>query len=519
MLAARRSLRDDTDGRNEVAERGLRGDVSVRTGLDPDHGGRPVSDSEPFRLLLIADFSARGSRGEVTDLAARAPKRVDRDDLDDVLAGLDARLHVHPHAGAEAIELRPRSLDDLHPDALWNELDVFAELRSLRRRLADPDTYEAARDELRGASDSTAPPEAAAGASPAPEPGGDLLDAAIAETSRAEGPSSLVDAVLRELVVPKLPDGAEQAELIATVDAAAADEMRAILADASFRRLEAAWRASQLLVRRLETDAQLQVWIFDASLEELVRDVATHADPRDTGLWRALFEGAASDDEPRFAAWAALDLACGARPAQIALLGRFARLAHAAATPLLASARSDLAGSPAWVDADHPSDWTAVEPDVAEAWAALRALPESRWVLLATPRLLLRAPYGRRTSPLEHFELEEVTPGAHAELCWGSGATLAVWALGRRFAERGWGLELRARSEIDGLPLCIAPDRHGDAMAQPCAEVVLTERASDALEELGLTPLLSVRESDRVRIETLRGLDGAPLAGRWARTS
>ena len=500
-----------------MSESGL-GGFSVHTGLGQSSGGNLVPDGEPFRLLLIADFSGRGSRGVAEDLATRKPQRVDRDDLDDVLARLDAHLALTPHDGAEPIELHPKSLDDLHPDELWNELDVFAQLRSLRRRLSNADTYEAARDELR-----VLPTSAPAPAPPttgeqddADESIGGLLDAAIQETTQTDGSAtSIVDAVLRELVIPKLPDGAEQAELVASVDGAAADEMRAILSDPSFRRLEAAWRAAHFLVRRLETDTKLQLWIFDASLEELVRDVATHEDPRATGLWRALFEPDAANEQPRWAAWSTLDLAIGARPAQIALLSRFAGLAQAAQAPLCAAARSDVVGSTSWAEADHPDDWTKVDDEVAQAWTALRAQAQAAWVLLATPRLLLRAPYGKKTSPLERFDFEEVLPGVHEALCWGSGAIAALWALGRTFSAEGWSMELRARSEIEGLPLCVVPDKYGDAMAQPCAENVLTEKALAALTASGLTPLMSIREADRVRIETLRSLTGKTLAGRW----
>lgn len=503
-----------------MSERGLSG-FDVNTGLGSGSGGAPIQGGEPFRLLLVADFSGRGSRGEVGDLKARKARRVDRDDLDQELARLEARLELRTHAAAEPIELQPRSLDDLHPDELWSELGIFEELRSLRRRLSNPATYEAARAELGGAP--TRP------AAPAPGPSseapaldldelrqGGLLDAAIEETSQGQGTaSSLVDAVLRDLVIPKLPDSAEQAQLVGSIDAAAADEMRAILSNPSFRRLEAAWRSAQLLVRRLETDARLQVWMFDASLEELVRDVATHEDPRATDLWRALFEPDATG-APRWAAWAPLDLAIGAPPNQIALLDRFARLAQAARAPVVVAGRSDLCGSSSWARADHPSDWDAVADETASAWRALRQEPEAAWALVATPRLLMRAPYGRRSSPLERFDFEELPTGDRDALCWGSGAIVPLVVLGRTFAAEGWQLELRQRAELDGLPLAIVPDEDGEATAVPCAEAVLTERALEALSALGLTPLISLRDSDRVRLETLRGLGGELLAGRWA---
>ena len=482
---------------------------------------RPSEDA-PFKLLVVADFSGRASRGICEPLAGRRPKKVDRDDLDDVLAKLGPELDLATRAEGERRRLTVRSLDDLHPDTLWESLDVFGDLRSLRRRLSNPDTFATAAAEVRGAAPvpSSAPEEPAA-ATPEPTPipgGGSLLDATLAETDAAISAgtgSTLVDAILRDLVIPRVPATPGQDDLIAGVDDAAAEEMRALLGTPELRRLESAWRAMELLVRRLETDSKLQVWIFDATPEELVRDVVPHEDPRTSGLWRALFEPDAADGAPRWAMWTSLDLTFGGSPKQAALLSRFARVAAAATAPFVAAAREDLAGCASLAASADPDDWSTPAPDSKKAWDALRGLIDSSWVLLALPRMLLRAPYGKKTSPLERFHFEELSnPPLHEEFLWGSGAIAPTIALAEAYTQDGWGLSPEGQWEIDRLPLPVY-DEHGETDVKPCAEVVLSERASNTLRTSGVVPLATVRGTDKVRFGPLMSLAGTPIAGRW----
>jgi len=484
----------------------------------------PVPSSEdPFRLLVLADFTGRAERGSPEPLARRKPRRVDRDDLPAVFSDLAPELEIPSRVEGTALRLRPESLEDLHPDSLWEALDVFDELRSLRGRLSKPETFAAAALEL-GVSVSTPAPAqrpATSGAQNRELPG-DLLEAAVQATDgsrRAGTGSELVDALLDELVIPRIPATPGQADLLAGLDAAAAEQMRRVLGARPVRRTEAAWRSVELLVRRLETDAQLQVWILDVSAQELLADALQNEDVGTSGLWRAAFEpDAAEPDTPRFAAWIALDLAFGATPGQAALLARLARLAAAASTPLLASACEDLAGCPSLAEAPDPGDWGVPAQEAALAWDTLRGLPSADWVLLALPRLLLRAPYGAKTAPVERFAFEELSsPPAHEEFLWGSGALAAGLALGAGFTSRGWRLELAREFELERLPTPAYTTAEGELDVKPPGEVVLSDRAAGLLRERGLVPLCTVRDTDRMRLGPLTALSGKSLAGRWPR--
>jgi type VI secretion system protein ImpC len=70
--------------------------------------------------------------------------------------------------------------------------------------------------------------------------------------------------------------------------------------------------------------------------------------------------------------------------------------------------------------------------------------------------------------------------------------------------------------DVEGLPIHIYRS-DGETQTKPCTEVVLTENLSEQLLEQGLMPLLSYRDSDRVRLARFQAISSPlkNLNGRW----
>jgi type VI secretion system protein ImpC len=105
-----------------------------------------------FGLAVLGDFSGRANRGELEKgaaLAARKPRRVDVDNLDSVLESLQLKLNLPVGDDGGAVEIEIASMEDFHPDELYDKLDIFAELSALRRRLQTSSTFAAAAAEVR----------------------------------------------------------------------------------------------------------------------------------------------------------------------------------------------------------------------------------------------------------------------------------------------------------------------------------------------------------------------------------
>lgn len=497
--------------------------LDVETGRDRSTPA-PQSDT-PFRVALLGDFTARASRA-VSEIGSKLAERrailIDRDNFDDVLARLCPTLHL-PLAGGGELSLEFKDMDDFRPEALFERVEVFAKLKEMRARLSDSRTFAEAAAELGAAKP---PAQEAPPAPPAPEPppaaGGSLLDAVLGQTegrplaAPARRPPDELREYVRRLVEPHLEPGADprQPELLAKVDAATGDAMRQILHHPAYQELEAAWRAVHLLVRRVETGENLKLILLDVSKAELAADLASSEELRQTGAYKLLVEKTVQT--PGAAAWSLLAGNYTFEPARddALLLARLATIARAAGAPFLAGAGTRVLGFASFGDMPDVRQWSG--PPDAEAWQALRELPQAAWLGLTMPRFLLRLPYGKQTDPIERFAFEEMQRPAHESYLWGNSALLCTLLLAQSFSESGWDMRPGMHQEVDGLPLHVYK-RDGESVAKPCAEALLTEPAVERMLDLGLIPLVSPVGRDAARVVRFQSLASppAPLAGPW----
>jgi type VI secretion system protein ImpC len=439
-----------------------------------------------MRILMLGDFSGRGARGVIEgDLAQRPLLRIDADNFDQVMARLDPRLVLTPPVDdrpPEAVAFA--TLDDFHPDRLAQRLEVFAGFSALRARLLDAGTFAQTADALE-------PPPAA----PPPPSSDDTLARLLGGKPRASGPE--LGDFLKQIVAPHItpaPD-ARQPRLVAAVDQAAAQHLRALLHHPLVQRLEAAWRAIHRVVTGVESE-DLQISLLDVSRAELTADLA--AGPASSGLLRHLADPAAP--------WSLLvaDETFGAGADDLALLSALGAVAAQAGAPLVAGA-------------DPRLDWSALPEADAVRWQALRASEQARSIGLALPRWLLRLPYGPKTDPVESFAFDELGDGrAHERYLWGNPAFACALLAAAAFRESGAEMQLGQVQELDDLP-CHTFRADGETHMQPCAEVFMPERVMTALLGQGLIPLVSARDRNAVRISRFQSIASppAPLAGPW----
>jgi type VI secretion system protein ImpC len=499
--------------------------IELDVGLGRDPAAGPPPPDTPFCIAVLGDFSGRGTRGSMEigrALVNRQPVLVDRDSYDEVLARFAPRLEIPLGSDDDGrLSLRFTELDDFHPDRLYERLPIFESVRETRAHLADPATFArvaASRAPARQGSPSSKPELGPPRRIPA-----NLLDEMLGEASgkeeRAAPRGDLQEFIQRAVephLVPRVDPG--QTELLEQLDAATSAGMRAILHHPDFQALEALWRSVFLLVRRLETDANLRIYLVDIADAELRADLSAAEVLEETGLYKLLVD--ASVGTPGANPWSLLVGAYtfGAGPDSMRTLDRLARIAQRAGAPWIAAADSRLAGCPSVAQQPDPADWDRV---MDADWEAFRRSPQARYVGLAMPRMLLRLPYGADAEPAERFPLEEMgsTP-SHEDYLWGSPAIACALLLAESFTSSGWDMRPGEHLDIGGLPLHVV-ERDGDATAQPCAEALLTERAALRLLESGLMPLVSMKSSDAVRLVRFQSVAHpiASLAGRWRKAA
>ena len=479
-----------------------------------------IADDTPFRIAVLGDFSGRANRGIVETgraLAARRPVRIDRDNVDEVIARFAPELHLA--LGDVRATVGFSELDDFHPDRLYERLPAFRALRETRERAAAPVPLgDIGRQGGRASTGRSAPPSAnlldqILGDVPAP-PGGASAAPGRPDPLRAMPTDPLTDFVRRTVAPHVVPETvAAQPERVEEVDQIVGADLRAVLHQNDFQALESAWRSIDFLVRRLETDSTLQVYLIDVSKAELAADLRA-AGGAPSGIDRLLVES--SVGTAGATPWGLLVglYSFGPEPDDVDLLAGLAAIARAAGAPFIAAAEARVVGSRSFGTAPDPDDWS---DDEMPELHALRRTAEACYLGLAAPRFLLRLPYGGPDGePCDVPRFEELSAtNAHDDYLWGNSAVLAALLHGEAFASDGW--SLRPLLDVRGLPLHLVR-ADGEVTAKPCAEAVLSSRAVDRMLDRGVMAVQSMKDGDAVRFARMQSI-AEPLAALALRSS
>jgi type VI secretion system protein ImpC len=440
----------------------------VHLGEESEADALELDPERPFRILLVGDFSGRAWHKNPP--RSFTPQAIDRDNFDEVLEGMQVRLNLH------GVTLSFREFEDFHPDRIYEAAPVFRDL--------DQHLDEATDRPI----DQPEPPHPAARAASS----GSLLDQIMAQHGEpdiepAPAPVSLEDANDLSSFIRRVTKGHTEArpgpaqqQRAAKLESLENDVLRGILHHPRMQAIEAAWRSLFMLVRGLDTDSNLKLYVLNITLPELIAEMdAVRKDLKRKGPW-AVIVG---------------NFAFGQGELDAQVLRRVGGLASSVGAPFVAEAH--LHGK-----------------DVAEeAWSGLRHSPQARWIGLALPRFLLRLPYGKDTSSIESFRFEEMPKSEHSAYLWGNPAFLCAYLLGKSFLKRGWELNPIER-RIDGLPMHVYHE-DGEPVAKPCAEVLMTEREAESLLDAGFMPLASLKHEPAALLVRVQSIAEplAPLAG------
>jgi type VI secretion system protein ImpC len=489
-----------------------------------ESGGNRVDDDAPFQILCLGNWS--GNTENEIELNKRRPLMIDRDNFDDVIRKIRPHLTLH-FDGGNLLSLTFTELDDFHPDNIFRQIPFFENLRDLRRRLKNPDTFNLAADEVRSwfIQEKTAEPNETIGHETIDTD--NLLDAILsgksAEASavkRKVTDSNELSNFISDIVKPHIiqMNFAEQSNLLSALDEVASDLMREILHHKDFLALESAWRGLYFLVRKTDTDTDLKIYLFDISKDELSTNLKSVSNLSDS-IYSQWVLGEAletSIGEP----WA---LVCGnycfsSNVEDIATLMRISQIGKAANTPFISHIRPDVLGISSLAAKPSSKDWNISESSNEwKLWNTLRAAKESEYLGLAMPRFLARLPYGQDTDPSEVFSFEEFNDfPKHDNYVWCNPAFACAYLLAKSFRKNGWEMADNIAREIDGLPMHIYKE-DGETKTKPCAEIPMTEAGVQKMTDAGIIPLVSFRDSDRIRVASFQSicLNEERIRGRW----
>lgn len=295
---------------------------------------------------------------------------------------------------------------------------------------------------------------------------------------------------------------------IELLDSTISKQLATILHADEFKSLEGSWRGLHHFVMNSETSASLKIKVFNASKNDIFKDLDKAAEFDQSQIFKKIYES--EFGSPGGEPYGALigDYYFTNHPEDIDFLSKMSNVAAGAFCPFIAAAGPNLMGFASWQELSKPRDLEKIFDTVEYArWKSFRDSEDARFVSLVMPRVLARLPYGKSTIPVEEFDFEETSVDgthatkqlAHEDYCW----TNAAYSLGVRltnaFAAYGWCTAIRGAEgggKVEGLPTHVFTSDDGDVDMQCPTEIGITDRREAELSKLGFLPLCHYKNTD-----------------------
>ena len=288
-------------------------------------------------------------------------------------------------------------------------------------------------------------------------------------------------------------------EMIAGIDARVSKQLDEILHHRELQELESSWRSLKFLVDRTDFRENIKVQLLNVSKEELADDFDDAPETVKSGLYKHVYvaEYGQLGGEP--VATIVANYEFDASSKDIALLQELAAVASMAHAPVIAGVSTRMFDIDDWSELAGMKDLAAVfdAPQYAK-WNAFRGSENARYVGLAMPRFMLRAPYHPENNPVRSFNYEEKTSASSADYLWGSAAFALATRLSESFAKYRWAPNIigpRGGGAVEDLPVHFY-EAMGRLNAKPPIDVMISDRREYELAEQGFIPLTLRKNED-----------------------
>ena len=499
-------------------------------------GSAPIDEDTPLRILFLGDWTGLESRSADSKLRDIRPIEIDRDNFDEVIEKLQVGLDLDFQGNGEnVLSLKFSKLDDFHPDYIFQQVSLFENLRDVRQKLLDKNSFNEAANEVRSwLSDEELQDASSNKEIIIPSETNDSQttinildqildkkdDSSVAADFNANSESSELSKFVSQLVKPHLiqTDAAEQSNLLMIVDEVISDLMRKILQHPQFKTLESAWRGIHFLVSRIETNTNLKIDLLNISKNALIDDLKTVSDLNSTSLSKIINAG--TTGITGIESWA---LICGnytfsLEVEDVAALMRIAKIANETNTPFISHIEPEMFGIKNFNTKNYSEKFRFVQDSrEGKLWTALRSTPESKYLGLALPRFLARLPYGEKTEPTERFYFEEfIEIMQHEDYLWLNPTFACALLLAQTYSEFGWEISRNLFLDIENLPVHFYRDNN-ENNTKPCAEISMSVANCEQTLNQGLIPLISFLNTDRIRLARFQSVSEpfSLLQGKW----
>lgn len=313
---------------------------------------------------------------------------------------------------------------------------------------------------------------------------------------------------------------------VAMIDEALSRACDSILHEPRFQALESSWRGLRWLADSLGADRMTVLRILDCRWPELTRDLERASDFDQSVLFRLVYE-----EEFGMPGGAPFSLLIGLyevrhKPSRgrstddVSTLRALSMVCAAAFAPMVMGVAPSLFEVEQFGDLDLRQSIAETLSGVDHRrFQSLQQSPDTRFIALAAPRVLLRTPYRGREAGDCGFRYEERLRVGGADQLWGIAALAVAQVCIRAFDDHRWLAAIRGTQEdridagvISGLPVAdFATDSAGTAI-KSSLEVNVSSVLESELTKAGIICLRRCKDTPYAALQGLPTLHRPKVA-------
>ncbi len=287
------------------------------------------------------------------------------------------------------------------------------------------------------------------------------------------------------------------------IDRKLTEQVNAIIHHEDFQKLESAWRGLHYQVMNTSTGANLKIRVLNIGKDECrkmfrqYRDAAWDQSPLFKRIYESEFGQLGGQPYGAFIC----DYYFDHSAPDLEVLKGLSKIGAAAHAPIISAAAPGLMGMESWQELSNPRDLGKLfdATDYA-AWRTFRDSTDSRYLALTMPRFLGRQTYGAKSEPIEEFDFEEDTQGAHDKHLWVNSAYAMGVRITEAFSTYGWVTRIRgveSGGTVTNLPTAMFPTDDGGVDQKCPTEIAISDRREAELSASGLMALIHRKNTDQ----------------------
>ena len=456
----------------------MSGRIDFTMGFNTQRAAHKNECDNGFRIYILGGFSGQSD----VSWEQRKIRGIDIDNFDQVMTQMMPALEINP-----GLTLQFETLEDFHPDAWLEKVQILTDLQKLKRELDNPNTAAQAAAKIQAYYQPETKDDPLIQPHKATESREDLLQRLLGDKpeKKSDHPDS-VDRLINQIISPYVKKDADPQyqALVEVIDSMISQFLRTFLHRQDFQNLEALWRATEALVNE-EFGEDQSIFLVDISQAELLAELRKENSPFEQKLMQ---HAQSSDGEQDILLIG--DYIFSDSEEDKGLLVFCSRLAKTCAGCFLGGADNSLIQNSVFGKSENIQNWTQYLNNIC-----------ADRVMLSYPRYLLRLPYGNKLDPIEALEFTECSAIPQAdELLWGNPAFVCARVLIR--TRQGQQEEHFYFSDIPAFTF----EQDGEQVLQPGTETILNETQANALLSQGIIPLIGFRQRQGIRLMAISTL-------------